>query len=307
MTRIYRAHRSTNGVAQASALSGTDFILIFLRQKWIILAVVVLCVLAGALVVTLTTRKYEVAVIAYPVEGQSGVQQTFASTISTLGFLDNGNINERKHVALATLQARSFLEGFIRDNNLLPVLFADRWDANRGTWRAGVKPPTLEDGYEALRKTMRIDDDTAHGVVWLYVKWTNAATAAEWANALVRKVNELLQAKAVARSDAMLKYLNDEYSRTTIQELRTNIANLIEQEIKERMMAKSRDDYALSVIDPAEPTSAPVEPRILLVMAASLLLGLFIGVPVAFFRESLLRSGATMPSSAPEDRRARAL
>jgi len=264
---------------ESGAMSGFDYLLILYQQKWFVIGVLALC-LAGAYAVFLNSVKtYEVTVVMVPHTEDSDIPSTGAvDTLANLGLLGRTNTNNMRSIALAMLESRSLLQQFITDNNLLPILFASRWDAGTGTWTAGKTPPTLEDGYNALHDLMRIDEDTVHGVIRFYLRWTDPVVAATWANGLVRGVNGRMQAKAVSEAAAMISYLNEEYAHTTIQELRSNIALLIEDQIKKRIMARSRDDFALAVIDPAEPTERPASPRLLVIMA---------GGALGFFRHGL--------------------
>jgi hypothetical protein len=63
-------------------------------------------------------------------------------------------------------------------------------------------------------------------------------------------LNKEMQADAIARSDASLRYLEDELSRTSSLELREGLYSLIEATTRERMMAVVSRDYALRAVDP---------------------------------------------------------
>src|SRR5690606_31592254 len=53
---------------------------------------------------------------------------------SIAGALVRQDADERG-VALATLQSRAIVEGYIERNNLLPVLFERKWDAANDRWK----------------------------------------------------------------------------------------------------------------------------------------------------------------------------
>ena len=72
--------------------------------------------------------------------------------------------------AMTVLRSREFTEGFIKDNNLLPVLFPKLWDAGAGRWKEGVsKIPTLERGYIAFDKIRKVDLDSDEDFITLEV------------------------------------------------------------------------------------------------------------------------------------------
>ena len=262
--------------------SGFDYVEILYREKWLVLAIVLIFVGGAYLFARLSPTRYEATLVLSPAAPTVQTGGIAAGALAGLGLGADFGRSSQKYVALALLESRALMQRFIVDNNLLPVLFAARWNAAAGSWAEGVRPPTLEDGYKRLHGTMRIEDDRIHDIVKVQLRWTSSQMAADWANGLVKMVNADMQAHAIAAADSMISYLNGEYNRTTIQELRTNVTRLIEEQIKARMMASSQNDFALTVIDPAEPTRVPVEPRPRLLMVGGGILGLLLGVLAAF-------------------------
>ena len=55
---------------------------------------------------------------------------------------------------LQYLQSNAFTARFIEDEKLLPVLFADRWDAENDRWKVDdpADVPTLADGVRTVRR-----------------------------------------------------------------------------------------------------------------------------------------------------------
>jgi hypothetical protein len=72
--------------------------------------------------------------------------------------------------------------------------------------------------------------------------------------------NQQLRDKAITESQRHIDYLTDQASKTSLVELRTAVGALIENEVKQSMLAKGNEQFALSIIDPAvapEETSSP--------------------------------------------------
>jgi capsular polysaccharide biosynthesis protein len=232
--------------------------------------------------------RYEAIATMMPAMDESTSAAGASGALSTLGlFTGAGATNERKDTALALLEARSTFDQFIAEDHLMPVLFPDNWDAKAGRWKPGAKPPTLEDGYLRLKSATSVENDQVNNVIRFHVTWPNAVIAARWANGLVAQVNRQMQRDAIARSDRMIAALYQEFDKTQNQALHTNIADLIEQQIRTSMLARSRDDYALQVIDPALPSSVKTSLSRLIVLIGGIFIGLLIGVPLAFFFHSL--------------------
>ena len=136
------------------------------------------------------------------------------------------------------------------NQNLMPVLFADEWDEKNNKWKTS-HIPTLEDGYNKLSSATIVDTSPTESIVRLRVRWTDAKIASTIANNMVKKLNSQFQAKAIDEAtQRMITSLTSSYPQTGIAEVRTSVANLIQEQIKQRILAQSRDQYAMTVIDP---------------------------------------------------------
>jgi len=158
---------------------------------------------------------------------------------------------------LAVFRSRRFTDRFIRDANLLPVLFSDRWDAQKGQWKPGAAPPSTAEAFLRVdRDVRRIVENNRTGLVSVEVDWSDPVVAARWANSLVSQLNADMRAKAIEDAEDSREFLEEELSATKILEVRSSINNLIEIQIKRRMLASVNQDYAFRVIDPAVPPAA---------------------------------------------------
>jgi capsular polysaccharide biosynthesis protein len=79
--------------------------------------------------------------------------------------------------------------------------------------------------------------------------------------------------------DKNMRFLNQELQAAQVVELRTAIAQVMQAQVSERMLASVRQEYALKIIDPALPSDAdrPVRPRKVLYCALGLSAGSFLG------------------------------
>lgn len=228
------------------------------RGKWIVLACVVLLAGLAAVAAFIMTPKYRAEVVMVPVKADDS-RAALASMVGQLGGLASlagvslaGGGNKDEY--LQYLQSNAFTARFIEDEKLLPVLFADRWDANNNRWDVDdpADVPTLADGVRMFERSVRaVQEDRRTGVVTLTVVWKDRELAARWANLLVERVNRDLRERAIAESDASVRYLEGELAKTTVLELRESIYRLIENQIKTVMLANVRQEYAFKVIDPA--------------------------------------------------------
>lgn len=222
-------------------------------------------------------------------------QQDFLSRAGPLGSLVSiaglgGGGDNGVDVAIATLESRKFLTQFIASKTLMPILFSDEWDAKAKRWNVDVleDAPSEQDAFDLFTDDiLGVYRDEKTGLITVSVEWTDAKTAAGWANDLVRQLNALMKATKLAESQKNLEYLNNELKKMTVAEIRNSIFQLLEEEIKASMIARNRDEFAFKVIDPATPPDRAVKPLKILVAFAGMMLGGLLGLLAVFIRHRI--------------------
>jgi uncharacterized protein involved in exopolysaccharide biosynthesis len=267
-----------------------------LRAGWKQIASTTMIASAIAIAVAfLMTPVYEASVLlAVSTEDDEGIKgQGLSKLVSQFGaasdFLDVGGSANQKAEALATLQSRVLTETYIREQNLLPILFASKWDAARGEWKVKdpEKQPTLWDGNKLFVKKIRVvTEDRKSGLVFMTISWKYKELAARWATDLVARTNAYLRDKALANSSRHIDYLNEELKHTSVLELQSAIFRLLEGEIKKTMMARGNIEYAFKTIDPAVVPQERARPRRWLIWISGTLAGAFFGVMLALIRNT---------------------
>jgi uncharacterized protein involved in exopolysaccharide biosynthesis len=270
------------------------------RGRWVIITISVAFMLGAGAAAWLLPKKYEATVLLSPVTNQagSGGLGALSSAVSQLGGLASlaglsaSGGSGTKAESIATLQSEVLTERFIRENNLLPLLFHDKWDSQQNKWRPGAprSMPTLWKGNQYFNKQVRGVKETARtGLVTMTVTWTDPAVAADWANGLVKLANDYLRDKAITESERNIAYLTEQIGKTSVIPVRDSMYSLMETEIKKEMLARGSDEYALKVIDPAVAPERPASPQPVLWILAALCAGLMLSSGYVFVR--LMASG----------------
>ena len=259
------------------------------RTYWFVVvgAVAALGVGAGVYAYSMTPV-YQASALLAPVAERDarsalgGLLSQFGGLATAAGAtLGVGSTNE--HEAMAILTSREFTEQFIDDSDLLPVLFADRWDSEASDWLADVPAPDLADGYRRFADVRVASLDRQTGFITLTIEWTRPEIAAEWTNGLVRRLNETMRAKAIDDAERGLEYLERELEKTSVVEIRQAIFSLTEGQIRRIMLANVQEDYAFRVLDAAVPAKEweYVRPREVPMILAGVVLGMVVGVGLA--------------------------
>ncbi len=235
-------------------------------------------------------EKFEASVVFLPVGDDAGGKLGGAGALlsqfgglASLGGINLGGSN-KKSEAVATLGSAALTEAFIKDNDLLPVLFKEKWDTTTGKWKSSdpEKIPTLWKAERKFRKTIRaVSEDKKTGLITLTITWKDPAQCAAWANDIVNRTNLYLRTKAIEQSMKNLDYLNEQLGTTNIVELQKAIYSLTEAEIKKIMVANGSDEYAFKIIDPARVAEERSDPKRGLIIVVGIFSGGMLGVLIA--------------------------
>lgn len=264
-------------VAQSSfSEDGSLDLMSIVRQLWRFRLMVALCALVGgliALALALTSVPYfkAEAVVTEVRDRGLGGANSLASQLGGLASLAGVNITTgaaaASQEAAAILDSNHLAEEFIRRNNLLPVLLKGS-KRPASLWRA-VK--VFKEGVVVIQRDQR------RGVTTVSVEWTDAATAARWANGFVALANEIIRQRALNESTRNIAYLNDQLARTNVVELRKVMYDIIESETKTVMLANGRVEYAFELVDPAVAPELKSRPHRTIMVAVGLMLGFTVG------------------------------
>jgi uncharacterized protein involved in exopolysaccharide biosynthesis len=218
--------------------------------------------------------------------GASSALSQFGGLAAMTGIsIPTGSNIER---VLATLKTRVFLKNFIKEKNLLPLIFDEFRDKASNSWKLppGKNALITEDGIAPLKNAISVDQDKS-GLITLSISWKDPELAAQWANDMVKQLNEQLREQAIADSKKRVGYLEQELAKTTLRDMRAVLYNLLESEKQKAMLANVNEDFALEVIDPAVAPETCEKPKRKLIVALGGVCGGFLGVFAVFFTQFL--------------------
>jgi uncharacterized protein involved in exopolysaccharide biosynthesis len=262
-------------------------------EKWLVLAILLSAVVLSVVYALFATQWYRAEVVLVPVKQRPGaIMESLGalgglSSLASLAGFEFGREDTAEPIAV--LQSRDFTGTFIEDQNLLPVLFAKKWDAAVGTWK-GDDPkewPDIRDGVRFFDKKIRqVDEDKAAGLVTLTIEWTDPVAAANWANLLVERVNARMRERDLREAERNISYLRRELSDSNIVTLQQSVGRLLESEMQKLMLARGSSEYAFRVVDRAETPKWRSWPKRLQVVILGSLFGALSAVLIVFLRHA---------------------
>lgn len=266
------------------------------QGKWIIVGITALFALASIAYALLATEWYRAEVLLMPAKARQDLPGELGGLASLAGL--GGLVSDQtadSTEALALLRSRDFARDFINDLNLMPVLFAEQWNAEAKSWKSDdpEQQPDIREGIKYFTENVRsVVEDRRTGLVTLGVEWKDPEVAADWANLMVERINDRVRERALSEAEENAEYLRGELAQTNIVTLQQSISDLLENEYQTMMLARGNDEYAFRVVDPATPPKWRSRPRRTLLVIVATMGGGFLSLLVAFGRYRLAKAGS---------------
>jgi len=213
----------------------------------------------------------------------------------------NLDMDDFKKESLALLTSKDFTLQFIQQENLLPLLFPDKWDARAGHWRSTDPDeiPTLDQALELFDKEVRsVTEDRRNQLTLVSMDWYDRELAAKWANAYVARANAQLRQRNIEYSKRSIDFLNQKLAESTVRDIQQTLYKLMENELRRITLASVREEYAYRVIDSARVPMKKkrVRPHPALALLSGLVASLLVSSWLAWLRaRSQLAAGVQSP------------
>ncbi len=285
---------------------------IWARRRWVACSIVAATLVCAAIAFLVKPTYRSSVVFVSATAGQGNLSGPLGSVLDSLGGLaSQAGINltstsdTSDEETLAVLKSRQFTMSFINDENLLPKLYAKKWDWAANKWKVPIEDqPTQARAFKKFDKKIRtVDRDKKTGLMTMQIDWTDRNEAAVWANEMIRRVNVEMRARAIRKAEDSLGFLQKELNTTTDVDTRDAVNRLIEMQVKQRMLANVTPDYAFRVVDKAVPPDSddPVWPQKVALLIAGPLAGFALGVGLVLGYRSLMGPTRAGPARAGAD------
>ena len=271
---------------------------VLLEGKWIIVSLTAFVSIVGVIYSLSLPNIYQSKAMLVPVNPSSGISGALGSYSGLAGLaginLPSGGDEGNSAQAIQKISTLSFFENNILTNIYLPDLMAVKsWDPKTNTltydesiyemksntWvRDYSYPeqqiPSAQESFEVFRaKHVSISENSQSGFITLSVKHQSPFVAKQWAELVVNEVNSFYRQKDKAGSEKAASYLNQQISMTGLSEVKQALAQLLQEETKKLTLIEANQFYVFDYIDPPAMMEQKSEPKRLLILILSSLLG----------------------------------
>jgi len=278
------------------------------RGKWLVIATTFIFAAAGVGYALYKPNIYQANVLLAPSQSEGGGMGQLAGQLGGLANLAGINLggggSNQTVIAKEVLQSRAFLGNFFRRHDLaVPLMAVQGWNRETGEWvydRSVYNPTTGEwlpdsDGnsqnptdwelVETFKEDhLSVSEAKDTGMITVSVKHYSPVAAQQWAEWLVRDINEHMRTQDVEEAEASIAYLEEKLNETNVSGMQQVFYQLIESETRTVMLANAQKEYVFKTVDPAVVPEEKSEPKRALICVIATLLGGMLGVFVVFIR-----------------------
>lgn len=270
-------------------------------RKLLIFLVVLGFTLFGVFLASVMPRQYLGEATVSIVESKSATAAA-ESDVSTTPTVDLNQPFTADEIT-GLIQGRAFIYKFIRDNDLLPVLFEKDWNKDKKRWEPSRMHRwlygdtiSLWDGYKKFSKILDIETDEETNLTTVSVKWTDARLAADWANKMVAALNSQLRQQAIKESSDILAQLQAQLAKTGVIELKLALYGLMETQMAKITSAKVYPEFAMKVLDHAVIPDDQAIPYLQgILIAVTTFLGVVMALSLVLLLHAVSKSRAKHP------------
>ena len=107
--------------------------------------------------------------------------------------------------------------------------------------------------------------------------WTDPNDAAVWANTLISRLNEALRIQAIEDGNNKIYFIREELEKTNTLPTKSTLNFLIEEEIRNIVLANVSKEFAFKIIDPATAPEKKYSPRRTNIVILGFMFGIILG------------------------------
>ena len=277
--------------------------------KRTILSVTALFAVVAVTVALLIPNQYQATAVVSPAQtGNSSMLGAMASQFGGLASLAGIKVPAEEggetQAAMEILQSWSFIEEFIKTNNLAADVFAaDGWnrktnklsynsslyDSQQKQWvrnpPAGKTiEPTSWELYKEFSERLSVSTDKNTGMISISIEHYSPMLAKQWVDLYITTINNYMRDRKLEQTNSNIEYLEAQIEKTAIAGMKEVFYQIIEEQIKNKMLAEASPEYAFVTVSHAMVPEEKSTPKRGLICILAVLLGAMISIFVVLIR-----------------------
>ena len=212
---------------------------------------------------------------------------------------------DKADLVIAAIHSRDFLKHLVSFDEVLPRLMATKtfneennseeldsnlYNSSKSLWINGA--PTFFQVRNQYRSTVSTHyDPMGSSFITITVKHRSPIFARDFLNLIIAEVNNILRDKDLIDAQASLVYLYSQLEDEFMQsEVRLSITQLIESQLRTKMFANIRQNYAIEPIDTPYMPEQRFSPQRTKIVLLGIILGLISSVVLVLARHYAIKN-----------------
>jgi len=277
-------------------------------KKIIISVAGLFSIIALIIALTIPNQYQSTAVVSPAQNGNSSMLGNMASQFGGLASLAGikvaGSEGSETQAAMEILQSWSFVEQFVTNNNFEAQVFAaegwnretnelrydsDLFDSQESRWvRTPPANKTIEptswELYKQFSEYLIVTTDSNTGMISISVEYYSPVLAKQWVDLYVTTINDYMRTRKLEQVNSNIEYLEAQIEKTAITGMKEVFYQIIEEQIKNKMLAEASPEYAFVTISPAMVPEEKSTPKRGLIFILAVLLGAMVSIFAVLIR-----------------------
>ena len=277
--------------------------------KKLIAAVTSLFAVISVIYALSLANEYKSYAVVAPAESGGSALGNMAGQLGGLASLAGINIGSSENTetleAMEIMQSWGFIEEFIETNSLqMPVYAAEGWDkasnslklddelydAESETWQiededsGKQRPPSSWELFEEFDKKVTVSQDKTSGLITISLEYYSPYLAKQWVELFIRSINDYMRERKLQQVNRNIEYLTAQVEKTAIAGMREVFYQIIEEQIKSKMLAEASPEYAFVTVSRAMVAEEESKPKRALICILAVLLGGMLSVLIVLIQ-----------------------
>jgi hypothetical protein len=297
----HQAFTTLPQIKEQDELRLADFLAFAWKGRWVILLGALLGISSGVLFLSTTTYRYSATLIVTPVKSEMmRLPGSVSSLAAVAGInLPGGGDTNDFNLYILGLKSRQVAAELGKDEEIMHTLFASHYNTASGKWRrpsglfvalssagksalgvpgAEWRPPDAADLQKFIETNVRITTDRKSNITNISLDYKDPQFAVNLITELHEKTDAFLRRQALTRADQSIGYLAKQLSRVQLAEHREELAAILGEQEKARMLASSAAPFSAQPFGSAVASSRPTSPRPFIVLIVGLVGGAILGL-----------------------------
>ena len=205
-----------------------------------------------------------------------------------------GAKSNESQIAQEIMQSWNFIDNFIKENDLVvELLAAESWDKQFNQLRFdeglydlekrkwliededgdGFRPPSSWELFSRFSEMLVVTEDKKTDLVSVSITFYSPHLAKKWVDMYVDAINRHMQSRQVSKVTNNIEYLQAQIEKTQIAEMKDVFYNIIQEQIKNKMIAEASPDYVFVAVNPSMVPEEKSSPRRVIICVLGSTLG----------------------------------